>query len=213
MLNRNVCGALAGLALAVATVVAAPADAAYVVTFAPSGNNVVATGAGSIDTAGLTDTDIEAAVPANVYVFGFSYDPTPNELTGSGSTSEEWSEGTGGPATLFDTTPGGRPASSGSGDLVGIGFDTSDYVIFLPVGYVSGAALSDTATYDNVTISDLGLIPGTYTWSWGSGAAADSFELIVADQPIPEPTTLAILGAPLALLLTRRRSERAAQPR
>ena len=48
----------------------------------------------------------------------------------------------------------------------------------MPIGYVSGSALSDTgATWDNQTFRSLDVTPGTYKWTWGSGANADSFTL------------------------------------
>ena len=81
-------------------------------------------------------------------------------------------------------------ASSGSGDLVGItGVGALGGTLALPKNYVSGAALSDTSTYDNATFASLGVTPGTYTWTWGTGATADSFALQVgpAAMPVPEP--------------------------
>jgi hypothetical protein len=51
-------------------------------------------------------------------------------------------------------------ASTGSGDFVSMrglfGF------MFVPQGYVSGAALSDSITFNNATFASLGLTPGTY---------------------------------------------------
>jgi hypothetical protein len=67
-------------------------------------------------------------------------------------------------------------------------------VLFLPVNYVSGAPLSDSATWDNATIASLGLTPGTYTWTWGSGASADSFTVQI-EASTPQPGSMALLGA------------------
>ena len=37
-------------------------------------------------------------------------------------------------------------------------------------GYVSGTALSDMAIYSGKTLATLGVTPGTYVWTWGTGA-------------------------------------------
>ncbi|MGH7044737.1 MAG: PEP-CTERM sorting domain-containing protein [Acetobacteraceae bacterium] len=66
----------------------------------------------------------------------------------------------------------------------------------MPHGYVSGIQLADTSTWDNVTFADLGVTPGTYTWTWG-GAPDGSFTLKIG---VPEPGSLAILGGSILLL-------------
>jgi hypothetical protein len=63
--------------------------------------------------------------------------------------------------------------SSGSGDSVDI--DGTFEILSVPLDYVSERALSDNSTYDNRTFGSLGVTPGTYVWTWGSGATADSF--------------------------------------
>jgi hypothetical protein len=73
--------------------------------------------------------------------------------------------------------------------------------LIVPIGYVSGSALSDTSTYDNATFNSLGVTPGTYVWTWGSGANADSFTLNIGAAVVPEPSSLLLLGAAFAVLL------------
>jgi formylglycine-generating enzyme required for sulfatase activity len=54
-----------------------------------------------------------------------------------------------------------------------------------------------TATWNNTTISALGLTPGTYTWTWGSVANgnADDLEVVIpAPAGVPEPAGLTLLG-------------------
>jgi len=68
----------------------------------------------------------------------------------------------------------------------------------VPSGYISGAALPDTSTYDNTTLAALGVNDGTYVWTWGTGPDADSFTPIIGPTGVPEPTSLALLSAGVA---------------
>jgi hypothetical protein len=67
-------------------------------------------------------------------------------------------------------------------------------VLGVPVGYVSGTALSDSMTSDSATFASLGVTPGTYTWTWGSGADADSFTLKTTAVPEPSMWAMMLLG-------------------
>lgn len=70
------------------------------------------------------------------------------------------------------------------------------FTLFVPVGYVTGHALSDTSTYDSATFASLGVTPGTYEWTWGTGAQPDSFTLQIG--AVPEPASLPLLAMGLA---------------
>ena len=80
-------------------------------------------------------------------------------------------------------------ASSGSGDRVGI--DNDGKVLFVPLDYVSDSPLSDTSTYLSQTFGSLGVTPGTYEWTWGSGAN-QNFTLVIGTV-VPEPSTWAMM--------------------
>jgi hypothetical protein len=166
------------------------ARADYIVTVEQVGSNVVATGSGSIDLTGLSlyfsDTLSETGI-----------DPSEGLIvTGPASGAfEDLYTGFTGPTSIGS---GGltSPPSTGSGNIVGIvGNAALDGVplVGVPSGYVSGSALSDTSTYDNATLASLGVTPGTYTWTWDSGA--NSFTLDV-EKPAaaPEPSSLSLLG-------------------
>ena len=64
----------------------------------------------------------------------------------------------------------------------------------MPEGYVSGSALSDSSTYDFASLASLDVTPGVYTWTWGSGADADSFTLIAGNVPEPSTWAMMLLG-------------------
>jgi hypothetical protein len=54
--------------------------------------------------------------------------------------------------------------------------------------------VTNSSTWDNATFSSLGVEPGTYKWTWGSGATAGSFTLQVgAAAATPEPATLGLM--------------------
>ncbi len=86
--------------------------------------------------------------------------------------------------------------------------------LLLPSGYVSGTALSATDTYNNTTIAALGLAVGTYTYTWGSGANADSLVINIGPAAVPEPASIVMTGGMLGLgglVLAWRKRRRLAQ--
>jgi hypothetical protein len=81
-------------------------------------------------------------------------------------------------------------ANSDSGDVLGL-FGPH---LYLPFNYVSGSSVSGTSIFTNQSFTSLGVTPGVYTWSWGSGLTADSATLTIGGAAIPEPGTLALLA-------------------
>ena len=188
----------APLAVAASLIAAAgPARASYIVTFTQAGADVVASGGDTIDTNGLTLDETGGDSPQ----VGPSVSA---EATGAAGTVNAY-QAVSGPSSFG---PGGLTnATSGAGDLVGI--DVSLGVrgfLYAPTGYVSGASLSDTATYASQTFASLGLTPGSYVYSFGSGANADTFTINVgAPVSAPEPASLAVFAGGVAGLLAQRR--------
>jgi len=178
-----------------------PADAAFTFTLSQDGDNVVGSGSGSIDTFELIVTG-----PGSCGSGVTGDDAT--EVSCSSGTDTLW-QGTSGPVSFGSGAF--VPASSATGDDVGIVGGVAE--LETPEGYVSGSALSDTLTFDNTTISALGLTPGTYTYTWGAGADADSYtvDIEAPATAVPEPGSLALLGSALALLASRRRRGRTAR--
>ncbi len=185
---------------------APPAWAGYVVTLKEVGSDVVATGSGPLDLTGLEPSGVNFSTAA-IIPPGF-INTGPANSTGFNQYS-----GTSGPVGQFNGPESfgsgftEHDADSGSGDLVGI-FAT--FSILVPGGYVSNNPLSDTSTYLNQTFSSLGVTPGTYVWSWGTGPNQNftlHIGLLGAPGPIPgpvsvtEPASALLLGAALAGLL------------
>lgn len=188
--------AVALVALAFCVGMAPKAQAAYIVDLYQDGSNVVATGSGSLD---VRDLAASGTAPS---VFHGMNPQIAFLTTGPGSIDDYG--GISGP-TSFGF--GGRiPSSTQSGDPLGL--NATYNALFVPSGYVSGTALTSSAIWDNTTLAALGVTDGTYVWTWGSGADADSFTLN-ALTPAPEPGSLALLGAGLAALGLQRRRRKA----
>jgi hypothetical protein len=156
-----------------------PAQAnSYVVTLEQVGPNVVATGSGAIDLTGLSFATNGAGGPVM----------TPSEaaiLTGSSGPDILYRGPISGPTSFG--SGGFASGDSGTGDLVGIAANPLGVLptVYVPTGYVSNSLLSDSATYNNVTFSSLGVIPGTYVWSWGIGAD-QKFTLEIGAAVVPD---------------------------
>jgi len=166
------------------------AEAGYVVTLEQVGGDVVATGSGPLDLRGLSSLGLDADQAGMLPLFGtIITGPAPPNITPTtayAGISGPTSFGSGG-VLLF--------ADSGSGDLVGVHGNTG--ILVVPDGYVSGTPLSDTATYTGETFASLGLTPGSYVYSFGSGSDADTFTITInlGAVSVPEPASLALLGA------------------
>jgi hypothetical protein len=179
-LNRSLttllCAATASL-----LILSQPAQAGYVVTLQQVGSNVVATGNGPID---LTDLSL---ININLPLAGGLEPSLPLIVTGpevSGGTDHYAAVFSISGPTSFGSGVFSAP-NSGSGDLVGIFNPTSfSGLVIVPHDYVSGT-LSDSSTYLNATFSSLGVTPGTYVWTWGTGAN-QNFTLQIPTAGVPD---------------------------
>jgi hypothetical protein len=85
-----------------------------------------------------------------------------------------------------------------------VGLSTNE--LNVPQGYVSGTALSGSATWNNATFASLGVTPGTYVWSWGNGLPNQNFTLIIGGAGVPDGgSTVSLLGFGLLGLAALRR--------
>ena len=159
---------------------AVTAQAAYIATATETGGDVVFEGSGSLDlTAGSLSSSIGnqvgGVVPNSLFQIG--------DITGVQTQFYLNPTNFSGPSTIGPGTTFTR-SSGGTGDLTGVSFGGSPN-ISVPNGYTFGDALSGSMTIAGHTFSSLGLSPGVYEWTWGSGATADSFKLNVGAVPIP----------------------------
>ena len=165
---------------------------AYTVTLQQVGSDVVATGSGAINLTGLT-------FASGGLVANGSMGPSIALLVVADGTGLSQYTGFSGPSS-FGPGTNFINDSSDSGDSVGI-VGPAFFLgpsIFLPAGYVSGTALSDSSTYNSATFASLGVTPGTYVWTWGTGLPNQNFTLQIG--PVPGPSvpdggsTVSLLG-------------------
>jgi len=86
--------------------------------------------------------------------------------------------------SVFGSNEVGRIVS-GSGDVVGV--LPKRRLLILPPGYQSGTSVFGRATYEDVTLAELGLAVGIYQWSWGTRPNGDTLTVRVdSDLHIPK---------------------------
>jgi hypothetical protein len=161
----------------------------FTITMKQVFSNVVATGSGAIDLTGLSFNGGGVSLGPGLNPF-IAFIATG---TGSGSAYEGFTGPTMFGAPLF-TSP-----NTSSGDYVGISGTTTLPVLFVPQGYVSNAALSNSMTFNNATFASLRVTPGTYRWTWGTGLANQNFTLQIGSVGVPPPvpdggSTVSLLG-------------------
>lgn len=178
--------------------IASSAQAAYKIDIQQVGSNVVASGSGSINLDALTFTTF--------FTGAAQVDPS-SALAFVGSGPYSVYTGFSGPSSFGSGA--GAFADSYTGPTVYIWGSQNE--ISVADGYLSGTPVGlSTGTFNNSTIASLGLTPGTYIWSWGSGSSADTFTVHIGSAAVPEPSTWAMMlagfaGAGVAL---RRRNRR-----
>ena len=172
------------------------AHAEYTVNFAQVGNNVVATGSGTLDLTGLSF--------AGTGSFGTGIIPSSSVIgIGPSVSAADYYSGVTGPSSFG--AGGEKVSDATSGDTAGIDLAFGEADLAVPVGFKSGGSLSGSDTFDNATFASLGLTPGVYTYMWSPpNVADDSFVINIPATAVPEPATLALLAAPLAVLLFAR---------
>lgn len=156
---------------------------------------MVANGIGSLNFTALTFQGFDFNGPlvnagAGAVVLG----PTGSYADYFGTISGPTSFGSGG--NIFASS--GTSTAPGSS---GAGVNGSTGLLLVPGGYFAGDPFTVSSTWNNTTISGLGLTSGTYTWTWGSGANADSLQVVIPGgiTAVPEPSTL--ISAGMAVLL------------
>ena len=176
------------LALSVRPAQAVP----YVLTLQQVGSKVVATGSGALDLTGLT------LFPGGATAGGGDMIPADSTImTGAAGNIDIYQGTFSGPNTFG--SGGETAANSNSGDAVDMDFNQNVAPdIAVPQGYHSDTALSSSSTW-NFTLSALGVTPGTYVWTWGTGPD-QSFTLDVV-APAGAPDSGSTFGLLLVALL------------
>ncbi|HEV3257509.1 MAG TPA: PEP-CTERM sorting domain-containing protein [Gemmataceae bacterium] len=167
------------------------ARAELIITFSQNGADVVANGVGSLNFLGLTFSAFDMNPPSvNASAGLVDLGPVPGTYADyygniSGPTSF-------GPGGNFLATSGTSTAANNTG----AGVDGATGQLLVPGGYFAGTAFTINDTWAGTTISGLGLTPGTYTWTWGSGSNADDLKVIIPGGavPVPEPASLTLLA-------------------
>ena len=187
-------------AIAVTSLFCVQPAQAYTVTLEQMGADVVANGSGAINLTGLAffgpgSFFITTLVPS---LGRISTGPPPSGL-GSVDVYRVFS----GPANFGSGGQHNATESLSSGNFVGIQASVDE--LFVPHGYISNSALSSSATWTGATFASLGVTPGTFVWTWGTGAN-QNFTLIIGGAGVPDGgSAVSLLGFGLLGLAALRR--------
>jgi len=179
---------------------ASSVQAALILNFTEiTGGTVSYSGTGSLNFGGMQASDTGILIST---LEGAGINPAAGSFVNSGFGS------TPPPPTANKYTGITGPTSLGSGAKTGgpsfgygFWFFPSAGELYIGSSYTSGSPLNISGMYPGKTIGTLGLTPGTYTWTLGTGAQSDTLTMNV----VPEPSSFALLGFAAAGLLVRRK--------
>jgi hypothetical protein len=162
-------------------------QAAVTINVVESGGDVIGTSSGSINLAALSGpvstfqntgeiagTEVQAGLSKIV--------------VGPSSTADLWIGAV--PPAIFSTGGSFADSFDGGSTYVGAIRTASSNGIYVPLGYVSGTPVDGTSTWTGHTFASLGLIPGTYVFTWGSDATADSLTINIINVDSTNPSLL-----------------------
>jgi hypothetical protein len=146
------------------------------VTVSQVGPDVVWSGSGSFNTTSLISNGTQPltagfSAPNAAWAIGDPTSPGPTLDIYSGVTTFP---------TSFGTAGGTIGTPSGFGDNFGILPNGTNRNLLVPTGYTSGSFISNSTTYVGATIAGMNLIPGVYTWSWGTGGNTSTIVMIIS---------------------------------
>lgn len=165
--------------------------AAALIKISEIGNDIVMEGSGMLDL-----TDLRIRISSMALGSGVSGDP-PVVLVGppGAQTSSYVGVSLRAPDSIGDLQ-GFELGDGGEGDLFGASFffpPRAEPGIVVSETYVSGDPLSGSGLFSDLTLEDLGIAPGIYTWEWGLNEHADSLTLYVAPEPSSGVTAFMML--------------------
>lgn len=152
-------------------------------TLQQQGEHVVLTASGTLNLTALTvDPELKAVTGLNPSGFPIGPVAVAGPPAGIGGPFRDAYHGAIRGPESFGSGSFTFPTSGNDGP-VGIGTSTGfGTAVFVPLDYQPGEMLTGSTTFANSTLKELGARPGTYTWTWGSGADQDSIVLKIGEE-------------------------------
>jgi hypothetical protein len=169
--------------LALGAIAAPSAQAKFVAVFEQVGSAVEEVGGGTIDLTDLSDSPAVNPLQASIAPVASFF------ISGASGALGQLYRGVAGPRNFGPGDP--ATADQSAGDIVELYAGIGNQQLYVPVGYASGDLLSNSSVYLNSTFASLGMTPGTYVYTWGSDAHADSFTIVIG-AAVPEVSTWAM---------------------
>lgn len=199
------------LATALSVLVVAPAQAKLILSLSEVGGDVVGTSSGSLNLDSLFVFDTLAGTGGGVQVKESVFGGTNLGIGAAAGPVNVWLHAPGPGA--FSGPPGFDSAALNqyfnadidSGLFAGILASTG---LIVDQSYVSKAAINASSTWVGTTLSDMELVEGTYTWTWGTGDDRDALVVNIGSAAVPVVATPLLVFLGLSMIgLARRRSK------